>query len=358
MTEHAGGNVRFLNHQLSYQGRRPRRVGRRLHHDGVARGESRRDLRQIYLHRIIPGGDRSDHSHRLAHHRAEAVDSDTTLGISAFMDIVYGSVSSQGGDVVESWLGQYCIFVTDLEVTIKFYETLGLECTSRTEIPDINEAILENPDKGGKLQIAQHTKRTGPLQMGNAFWKLYVATNDIERMYKAAIDAGHSSVYEPRREERWPMTVGFIKDPDGYLVELTQRHPWGEDDSTYAWLNQYCVNVTDLEQTIEFYETLGLSCTSRTEIPGAREAILENPSKGGKIQLAQHDDRSGPIDMGTSMWKLYLHTDDCESVYDAAMAAGYKSVTAPIRLERWPTTIAFVEDPDGYQVEFVQRHPD
>jgi lactoylglutathione lyase len=29
---------------------------------------------------------------------------------------------------------------------------------------------------------------------------------------------------------------------------------------------------------------------------------------------------------------------------------------APMRLDRWPVTIAFVADPDGYQVELVQRH--
>lgn len=260
---------------------------------------------------------------------------------------------------MNSWLGQYCIFVSDLESSVGFYETLGLQCTSRTDIPDVREAILENPSKGGKIQVAQHLKRSGPIDMGNAFWKLYVATNDIDRMYHAATSAGYSSVSEPRREERWPMTVGYIKDPDGYLVELTQRHPWTDgDDTTFAWLNQYCVNVTDLEATIKFYETLGLECTSRTEIPGAREAILENPSQGGKIQLAQHHHQQGPIDMGTSMWKLYVNTDDCQQLHDAAVSAGYKSVTAPMRLERWPTTIAFIEDPDGYQVELVQRHSD
>jgi hypothetical protein len=29
-----------------------------------------------------------------------------------------------------------------------------------------------------------------------------------------------------------------------------------------------------------------------------------------------------------------------------------------MRLDRWPVTIAFVGDPDGYQVELVQRHAD
>jgi catechol 2,3-dioxygenase-like lactoylglutathione lyase family enzyme len=28
---------------------------------------------------------------------------------------------------------------------------------------------------------------------------------------------------------------------------------------------------------------------------------------------------------------------------------------APLRLDRWPVTVAFVGDPDGYQIELVQR---
>ena len=42
--------------------------------------------------------------------------------------------------------------------------------------------------------------------------------------------------------------------------------------------------------------------------------------------------------MGTAMWKLYVYTDDCEGLYDQAVGAGYRSVTEPVRLERWPTS--------------------
>ena len=152
------------------------------------------------------------------------------------------------------------------------------------------------------------------------------------------------------------MTVAFVHDLDGYLVELVQRHPWTDaEPATEPWLGQYCINVSDLEATIAFYELLGLECTSRTEISGALEAIVERPGAGSKLQLAQHDDRDQPIRMG-SMWKLYVNTDDCAGLHDAAVAAGHRSVMAPMRLDRWPVTIAFIADPDGYQVELVQRH--
>ena len=57
-----------------------------------------------------------------------------------------------------------------------------------------------------------------------------------------------------------------------------------------------------------------------------------------------------------SMWQLYVNTDDCDGLHAAAVAAGHRSLVAPVRLDRWPVTIAVVGDPDGYLVELVQRH--
>jgi lactoylglutathione lyase len=257
---------------------------------------------------------------------------------------------------MNTWVGQYCIYVSDLEASIAFFKVIGLECTSRTDLGTTLEAIVENPNKGGKLQLAQKLDASGPIDMGNAFWKLYIATNDIERMHKDIIDAGYTSTSPPYRGEQWPMTIAFVEAPDGYMVELTQRHPWKDGDAeTYAWLNQYCIYVSDLERAVAFYETLGLRCTSRTDIPGVKEAILENEDQGGKIQLAQKLEDDSPIDMGTSMWKLYLNTDDCEQLHAAAVSNGFTSTLPPMRPERWPVTIAFLVDPDGYQVELVER---
>lgn len=255
-----------------------------------------------------------------------------------------------------SWLGQYCINVADLERAVGFYTALGLECTSRTEIPQAFEAIVEHPAGGSKLQLAQHKDHDGPVELGNALWKLYVNTDDIDALLAKARAAGATVESPPERLERWPVTIAFVRDLDGHLVELVQRHPWGDDaPGGEAWLGQCCLNVTDIEAAIRFYEVLGLRCTSRTEIPGALEAIVEQPGRGGKLQLAQQRDAIGPIRMG-SMWKLYVDTDDCEGLHAAAVEAGHTSVLAPMRLDRWPVTIAFVADPDGYQVELVERH--
>jgi lactoylglutathione lyase len=267
----------------------------------------------------------------------------------------------EGDESVETWPGQYCINVTDIEHTIKFYEAIGLTNTSRTEIPQAHEAVMmDGGGKGGKIQLAQQIANDGPIDFGNAFWKLYILTNDIQRIHRAAIDFGAEVVSEPTALDRWPVTVSFVKDPDGYPVEFVQQDPWPDGDSTtFAWAGQYCIYVSDIEATIKFYETLGLAVASRTEIDHAYEAVLDNPAKGGnRVQLAQQKEPVGAIDMGTAMWKLYFLTDDCVGLHDRMVEAGYESVTKPVRLDRWPTTMAFVADPDGYQIELVQLHGD
>lgn len=256
---------------------------------------------------------------------------------------------------MESWLGQYCIKVSDLDRTVAMYEAIGLTCTSRTEIPQAHEAIVESPAGGSKLQLAQHKEQ--PFALGTALWKLYVNTHDVDTTFKSALDAGCTVASEPERLDRWPVSIAFVKDPDGHLVELVERHPWPDEAPDGVWMGQYCVNVTDIDRAVSFYETAGLICTSRTEIPQAYEAIVENPLRGSKIQLAQQKEQGDPIEMG-SMWKLYINTDDCNALHDALVSAGHTSTMAPMRLDQWPVTIAFISDPDGYQVELVQRHAD
>ena len=64
-------------------------------------------------------------------------------------------------------------------------------------------------------------------------------------------------------------------------------------------------------------------------------------------QAAGFDRSRGKV----STWILML-------VHRRAVDAGHPSLVPPMRLDRWPVTIAFVGDPDGYQVELVQRHDD
>ena len=119
-------------------------------------------------------------------------------------------------------------------------------------------------------------------------------------------------------------------------------------------VDQYCINVSDLQKSLDFYEkAIGLTITHRIETPDFDEVVLAGDS-GNRIQLACHRNQSGPIEHGTGFWKLYIDTDDCRGLYQRCMDAGVESHSEPEELEHWPVTVAFVKDPDGYLVEILE----
>lgn len=123
-------------------------------------------------------------------------------------------------------------------------------------------------------------------------------------------------------------------------------------------VGQYCIRVTDLERSVHFYtEIIGLKEQGRTEIPNVNEVHLAADQGGGRMQLAKFAETMAPqpLDHGNALWKIYFNVDDCQATWQKAMDAGYTSVMAPERLERWPVVVAFLYDPDGYLVELVQH---
>ena len=79
-------------------------------------------------------------------------------------------------------------------------------------------------ESGNRIQLAYQKSHTGPIEHGNGFWKLYLQTDDCKGLYKRCIDAGAESVTEPVALEHWPVIAAFVKDPDGYLVEILETH--------------------------------------------------------------------------------------------------------------------------------------
>jgi len=123
--------------------------------------------------------------------------------------------------------------------------------------------------------------------------------------------------------------------------------------------DQFCINVSNLDKSIYFYETvLGFRISHRIEQPGGMNIteVLFEGENGNRLQIACHHDDKSPIDHGNALWKFYIRTDDCEALYKRCIEADIESIAGPNRLEAWPVTAAFIKDPDGYQVEILEHH--
>jgi lactoylglutathione lyase len=113
--------------------------------------------------------------------------------------------------------------------------------------------------------------------------------------------------------------------------------------------------VADLERTVSFYkEVIGLQETHRSTSPrGSKLVFLKAPGSEEEIELCQYD-ASGPVVVGPDLTHLAFEVDDLAAFAQHAAAKGYPLSDGPT-----PTSsgslIAFVDAPEGYEVELIQR---
>ena len=81
-------------------------------------------------------------------------------------------------------------------------------------------SVVEN------LLLARHTEPEGPVRP-SGIWKVFVETDDCAALYERAVEAGAEADTPPRRLEQFGVTIAFLRDPDGYLIELGQIHREG-----------------------------------------------------------------------------------------------------------------------------------
>jgi len=121
-----------------------------------------------------------------------------------------------------------CYRILDIDRSVAFYEALGFREMSRFPIGE--EAInvyLGQPEDGSepRLELTYNFDRTEPYEVGTGYGHIAVSVADLNSTLAALAERG----IEP---ERPPYTVGddssllcFVRDPDGYRVELIERRP-------------------------------------------------------------------------------------------------------------------------------------
>ena len=123
-----------------------------------------------------------------------------------------------------------------------------------------------------------------------------------------------------------------------------------------SWFRQFCIHVSDIDATIAFYETLGLECTAARRSPTtSTRRSSRTPSGGLDPARTEHDHHDARSTWAPRCGSSTSTPTTARGSTTAPIAAGYKSVSPPATSDRWPVTLAFIEDPDGYQVELVQR---
>ena len=119
------------------------------------------------------------------------------------------------------------------------------------------------------------------------------------------------------------------------------------------------IRVGDLQRSIAFYtEVLGMRLLRKSDYPGGRFTNVfvgyEDESQAAVLELTHNWDTKS-YDLGTGYGHVAIEVDDAYKACDEVRKRGGKVTREPGPMKHGTTVIAFVEDPDGYKIEFVQR---
>ena len=116
--------------------------------------------------------------------------------------------------------------------------------------------------------------------------------------------------------------------------------------------------VKDLEKTVKFYtDVLGLEEVRRhTSGRGSQLVFLKAPQSDEEIEICKFDE-SGPVVVGPDLTHLAFEVDDVERFARESAAKGYPLSDGPHKTPGG-SMIAFVDAPEGYEIELIQRGKD
>jgi lactoylglutathione lyase len=120
------------------------------------------------------------------------------------------------------------LLVSNLERTVDFYtRLLGMDTQRRRDIPEQSERVryvgYGNEDDGPSLELIESPKNRGNPAPWTGHVALYVS--DCYKLCENLKAEGVEFVSGPAPNRPGSKDIyAFIKDPDGYILELTERH--------------------------------------------------------------------------------------------------------------------------------------
>ncbi len=119
------------------------------------------------------------------------------------------------------------------------------------------------------------------------------------------------------------------------------------------------VRVLDEGKSVDFYRSaFDLEIADRFEFDGFTLVYLKNDENDFEIELTVNHGQSEPYDHGSGYGHLAVSVDDVDAEHERLETLGL--APTPVKeFHREGTLMAkffFVQDPDGYKIEVLQRH--
>lgn len=119
------------------------------------------------------------------------------------------------------------------------------------------------------------------------------------------------------------------------------------------------LRVGDLEKSIAFYtDVLGMKVLRRKDYPEGRFTLAfvgyQDEAEGTVLELTHNWDTS-KYDLGTGYGHIAIEVDNAYQACEEVKKRSGKVTREAGPMKHGVTVIAFVEDPDGYKIEFIQK---
>jgi lactoylglutathione lyase len=119
------------------------------------------------------------------------------------------------------------------------------------------------------------------------------------------------------------------------------------------------LRVGDLDRSVRFYtDVLGMKLLRTTDRPEQKYSLAfvgyDNEERSAVLELTYNYgvDR---YELGGGFGHVALEVPDVKSACDKVKKQGGRVTREPGPVKGGTTVIAFVEDPDGYKIEFIER---
>ncbi|AOG12322.1 VOC family protein [Agrobacterium sp. RAC06] len=111
--------------------------------------------------------------------------------------------------------------------SVSFYvQAFGLEVAERLDFETFTLIYLSNPESEFELELTVNKGREEAYELGTGYGHLAVSVSDLDAEHKRLTDLGLNpgKIVEFNRDGALLARFFFITDPDGYKIEVLQRH--------------------------------------------------------------------------------------------------------------------------------------
>ena len=119
------------------------------------------------------------------------------------------------------------------------------------------------------------------------------------------------------------------------------------------------LRVGNLDRSLDFYtNVLGMRVLRKKDYPDGKFTLAfvgyQDEADGAVLELTHNWD-TDHYDLGNAYGHIAIEVDDAYAACEKVKAKGGQVVREAGPMKHGTTVIAFVQDPDGYKIEFIQR---